>query len=156
MDKNTIIGLLVIAGILIGYSLFTRPSQEELAERQRIQDSLRNAQAMILPDQQEQPPQQEKVVSPVETIVEVKDASQDAVDLEQYKDAFGVFGEAAVGDKQYITLENDLIRMSISTLGGRPYAVELKNYQTHDSLPLMLFDGDSTIFGLTMIRHTFF
>jgi YidC/Oxa1 family membrane protein insertase len=153
MDKNTIIGLLIIAGILIGYSLFTRPSKEELAERQHIQDSIRNAQAMILPEQQEQPPQQEKVVSPVESIVEVKDASQDAVDLEQYKDAFGVFGEAAVGDKQYITLENDLIKMSISTLGGRPYSVELKNYQTHDSLPLILFDGDSTIFGLSFFAQ---
>ena len=108
---------------------------------------------MILPEQQEQPPQQEKVVSPVETIVEVEDASQDAVDLDQYKDAFGVFGEAAVGDKQYITLENDLIKMSISTLGGRPYSVELKNYQTHDSLPLILFDGDSTIFGLSFFAQ---
>ena len=156
MDKNTIIGLLVIAGILIGYSLFTRPSQEELAERQRIQDSLRNAQALILPEQQEQQeqaPPAEEVVSPGETVAGVEDVSQDAASLDQLKDAFGVFGEAAIGDKQYITLENDLIRMSISTLGGRPYAVELKNYQTHDSLPLMLFDGDSTIFGLSFFAQ---
>ena len=156
MDKNTIIGLLIIAGILIGYSLFTRPSQEELAERQRIQDSLRNAQALILPEQQEQQeqaPPAEEVVSPGETVAGVEDVSQDAASLDQLKDAFGVFGEAAIGDKQYITLENDLIRMSISTLGGRPYAVELKNYQTHDSLPLMLFDGDSTIFGLSFFAQ---
>ena len=151
MDKNTIIGLLVIAGILIGYSLFTRPSQEELAERQRIQDSLRNAQAMILPEQQ--PQQSQEVVSPAEIVKEVESGSQDAVNLDQYKDAFGVFGEAALGDKQYITLENDLIRMNISTLGGRPYSVELKNYQTHDSLPLFLFDGDSTIFGLSFFAQ---
>ena len=156
MDKNTIIGLLIIAGILIGYSLFTRPSQEELAERQRIADSTRNAQALILQEQQEQQEQTqpaEEVVSPGETVVEVEDASQDAASLDQLKDAFGVFGDAAIGDKQYITLENDLIRMSISTLGGRPYAVELKNYQTHDSLPLMLFDGDSTIFGLSFFAQ---
>ena len=146
MDKNTIIGLLVIAGILIGYSLFTRPSKEELAQRQRIQDSLRNAQAMILPEEQEQ-------AQPAEEVVRVEDASQDALDLDEYKDAFGVFGEAAVGDKQYITLENDLIKMSISTMGGRPYSVELKNYQTHDSLPLILFDGDSTIFGLSFFAQ---
>ena len=129
MDKNTIIGLLIIAGILIGYSLFTRPSQEELAERQRIADSTRNAQALILQEQQEQQEQTqpaEEVVSPGETVVEVEDASQDAASLDKLKDAFGVFGDAAIGDKQYITLENDLIRMSISTLGGRPYAVELK------------------------------
>jgi YidC/Oxa1 family membrane protein insertase len=157
MDKNTIIGLLIIAGILIGYSLFTRPSKEELAERQGIQDSLRNAQAMILPEQQEQPqsqPQQvQDAVNPAEAKKEVANASQEPINLDQYKDAFGVFGEAAVGDNQYITLENDLIRMSISTLGGRPYTVELKNYQTHDSLPLILFDGDSTIFGMSFFAQ---
>ena len=123
MDKNTIIGLLIIAGILIGYSLFTRPSQEELAERQRIQDSLRNAQALILQEQQEQQEQAqpaEEVVSPGETVAGVEDVSQEAASLDQLKDAYGVFGEAAVGEKQYITLENDLIKMSISTLGGRP------------------------------------
>lgn len=156
MDKNTIIGLLVIAGILIGYSLFTRPSQEDLAERQRIQDSLRNAQAMVQREQQEQQAQSqpsEEVASPGETKVEIESASQDAASLDQYKDAFGVFGEAAVGEEQYITLENDLIRMSISTIGGRPYTVELKNYQTHDSLPLILFDGDSTIFGMSFFAQ---
>ena len=155
MDKNTIIGLLIIATILIGYSLFTRPSQEELADRQRIQDSIRNAQTMILQEEQQQQQQQQsdKVVSPAETPGMVKDAAQGAIDIDQYKDAYGVFGEAAFGEKQFITMENDLIRMSISTLGGRPYSVELKNYQTHDSLPLFLFNGDSTIFGMSFFAQ---
>ena len=87
MDKNTIIGLLIIAGILIGYSLFTRPSKEELAERQRVQDSLRNAQALILPEQQEQPqsqPQQvQDAVNPAETVKEVGNASQEAVNIDE-------------------------------------------------------------------------
>jgi YidC/Oxa1 family membrane protein insertase len=155
MDKNTIIGLLIIAGILIGYSLFTRPSQEELAERQRVQDSLRNAQALILQEQEQQEEasqQSEEVVSPGEKKV-VEGDSQKAVNLDQYKDAFGVFGEASLGEKQYIILENELIKMSISTLGGRPYSVELKKYKTYDSLPLILFDGDSTIFGLNFFAQ---
>jgi YidC/Oxa1 family membrane protein insertase len=156
MDKNTIIGLLIIAVILIGYSLFTRPSQEELAERQRIQDSIRNAQAIILPEeqQQQQPqPASDQVVTPGETAGVDEDAAQGAIDIDQRKDAYGVFGEDAFGEKQYITMENDLIRMRIATLGGRPYSVELKKYKTYDSLPLVLFDGDSTIFGINFFAQ---
>ena len=44
MDKNTWIGFLLIAVIIVGFSFIGRPSKEELAERQRIQDSIALAQ----------------------------------------------------------------------------------------------------------------
>ena len=44
MDKNTWIGFLLIAAIIVGFSLLNRPSEEEMAERQRVQDSIRAAQ----------------------------------------------------------------------------------------------------------------
>ena len=47
-----------------------------------------------------------------------------------------------------MTLENDVMKMVISTLGGRPYSVELKKYKTHNQTPVILFSGDSTEFGL--------
>ena len=40
MDKNTWIGFLLIAGIIVGFSMLNRPSKAELAERQRQQDSI--------------------------------------------------------------------------------------------------------------------
>lgn len=40
MDKRTIIGLVLIGAILIGYSIINRPSKEELAEQKRINDSI--------------------------------------------------------------------------------------------------------------------
>lgn len=40
MDKNTVVGLLLILGLLVGYSYWVSPSKEELQERKRIQDSL--------------------------------------------------------------------------------------------------------------------
>ncbi|MFP4061049.1 MAG: membrane protein insertase YidC, partial [Bacteroidales bacterium] len=52
------------------------------------------------------------------------------------------------GDTQFITLENELLVMKVSTRGGSPYSVELKNYKTHDEKPLILFSGDSTILSL--------
>ena len=40
MDKNTWIGFLLIAAIIVGFTLITRPSKEELAQRQRYNDSI--------------------------------------------------------------------------------------------------------------------
>ena len=39
MDKNTIIGFVLIAAVLIGFSWWSKPSEEEIAQ-QRIQDSI--------------------------------------------------------------------------------------------------------------------
>ncbi len=43
MDKNTITGLLLMAAIIFGYMWYSSPSQAELAEQQRIQDSIAHA-----------------------------------------------------------------------------------------------------------------
>ena len=43
MDKNTIIGFLLIAAVLIGYSWYSQPSQEQVAEMQKQQDSIAKA-----------------------------------------------------------------------------------------------------------------
>ncbi len=40
MDKNTITGLVIIFLILIGFSYFTRPSEEQMKAIQRQQDSI--------------------------------------------------------------------------------------------------------------------
>ena len=42
-NKNTLIGFILIAAILFGWMYFMSPSKEQLAEQQRIQDSIRRA-----------------------------------------------------------------------------------------------------------------
>ena len=45
MDKNTIIGFVMIAAILIGYSIYSQPSEEEIAQQKELArlDSIQNA-----------------------------------------------------------------------------------------------------------------
>ena len=43
MDKKSIIGLVLIMGIFVGYMFWVAPSKEELAERQRVYDSTMQA-----------------------------------------------------------------------------------------------------------------
>ena len=152
MDRNTIIGLLLIAGILIGYSLFTRPSMEEKAKIQRVRDSIAMAEQFKMQEMQKQQAEEAKTLpsSPAEA-VELEE--EQPVSPEQYRDVYGAFAEGAAGSEEYIIMENDLIKIHISTLGGRPYTVQLKEYRTHDSLPLILFDGDSTVFGMNFFAQ---
>ena len=150
MDRNTIIGLLLIAAILIGYSLFTKPSREEQAEMQRIRDSIALAEQVKALEQQNQ--QAMEAESPQSRVV-ADEPEKEAMNIEEQKDVFGVFAQAASGSQEFITLENKLIKLRISTLGGRPYSVQLKDYQTYDSLPLILFNGDSTVFGMSFFAQ---
>jgi YidC/Oxa1 family membrane protein insertase len=151
MDKNSIIGILIIAVLLVGYGILNKPSKEETAERQRIQDSIATAQL------EEAARRAAMDTIPARTRVIEQPAGQPVVegvtDPENYQDLYGDFAEAAVGEKKLITLENDLIKLKISTVGGRIYSAELKDYQTYDSLPLILFDGDSTVFGFTFFAR---
>jgi YidC/Oxa1 family membrane protein insertase len=57
------------------------------------------------------------------------------------------FSALTKGEEKFYTLESDLLKLKISSRGGRIWSVQLKEYQTFDSLPLVLFKGDSTMFG---------
>jgi YidC/Oxa1 family membrane protein insertase len=59
----------------------------------------------------------------------------------------GVFSSAAEGVNDFITLENNKVELKISLKGGRVYSARLKDYKTFDGQPLVLFSGDSTVFG---------
>ena len=40
MDKNTLVGFALIGAVLIGFSIYNRPSQEEMERAQRYRDSI--------------------------------------------------------------------------------------------------------------------
>ena len=87
---------------------------------------------------------QEETISQMVESVEKRVVYSD----EEAQNRYGVFSSSASGENSFINLENDKVKIKLSTLGGRVYSAEIKNYQTFDSLPLILFDGDSTEFGL--------
>ncbi|HPJ58614.1 MAG TPA: membrane protein insertase YidC [Bacteroidales bacterium] len=66
---------------------------------------------------------------------------------QQGADIYGPFSSSSSGENEFITLENNLLELKISPKGGRVWSARIKEYQTHDSMPLILFSGDSTIFG---------
>ncbi|MCP4313248.1 MAG: membrane protein insertase YidC [Bacteroidetes bacterium] len=141
MDRNTIIGLALIGLILVGYSIFTKPAREAKMEEARRRDSIATVDQIRALEAARQVQTQEETR-------EEAGVSRDSTTLQQLSNELGDFAASAVGEAEDVVLENELLKLTFTTLGGRPYTANLKEYQTHDSLSLNLFDGDSTIFAL--------
>ncbi len=155
MDKNSLAGILIIFAILVVFSLVNQPSEEEKEAIRRHQDSIAKVEAEKAREQQEkekenssQPVMEAEKTTPQDSPVGATDS-----EIQEKTDQFGVFGKAAVGEQELYTIENNLVKITFSKKGGRVYSVELKNYQTHDSLPLILFDGPDTRFGLNFFAQ---
>ena len=132
MDKNTWIGFLLIAAIIVGFSMLNRPSKEELAERQRRQDSVTLAQMAVAEAQR------------------LSDSITAAMDTEE-KEPTVV--EETRPEEKWVQLENEHVRLTLSTYGGAIQRAELLEYHASgDSVnPLCLFRADESSFGLTLI-----
>ena len=66
---------------------------------------------------------------------------------------FGLFANSYRDSNEYVTLENELLKIKISAIGGRPYSVELKKYTRYDDKPVVLFKGDSTRMGFSFFSN---
>lgn len=131
MDKNTVIGLVIIFLILIGFSYLNRPSEEQVREMQR-QDSIARVE------------KQKMEIAAVQRQLEMEAAANgNAAGIKRDS----VFMQDSLAEQLY-TLENDKIKLNISTRGGRITIVDLKEYRTHDSLPLVLWKEKESVLGM--------
>lgn len=142
MDRNSITGIILIALILIGYSILTKPQREEMAEQRRVADSIRMAERALAAESDPLPlPQTQPADSQLQSAGNQVQPTAGSVD-------YGIFSTHSTGEDAFYTIENEKILLRISRKGGKPYSLQLKEYQTYDSLPLMLFEGNENQFGL--------
>jgi len=146
MDKNTIIGLVLIFAIMIGYSIMNQPSDEDLARQEFMRDSIERE--TIKQEQARQQAAANEAANLTDS-VQVTDTllNTDSLLQVQQKEAFGAFAESSVGEEEFFTIENDLMIVTVSKKGGRPYSVELKEFTSFDSAQVVLFNGEKNIFG---------
>ena len=151
MDKNTWIGFALIAAIIVGFSFLNRPSQEELAERKRVQDSIALVQAAEWEAKQ-------KSAQIAEQLQAAQDANTPTPELlaEQIANLYGPFAPATQGKEGFVTLENSKIKIAIDRRGGRIAKAELKEYKAYgDSVnPLCLFQNDESSLNFTLLTNT--
>jgi YidC/Oxa1 family membrane protein insertase len=173
MDRNTITGIILIFAIFIGASLYNSSKLNKgyekavstaesyyakgdyEAARKEYVNALRykpnqadainrindlNQKLGIIPGNQNA--DTVKLQTPA-VVSEIPGTPNVSSDINQY----GIFAQAATGENDFITLENNKVELKISLKGGRVYSARLKDYKTFDALPLILFSGDSTVFG---------
>ncbi len=147
MNKNTIIGIVLIFALMIGYSIMMSPSKEEIAAKKREQDSL-----YFLRQQQINDSILAAAGMTLPTVDSLPEPQTAVVDSNQVRNAlyenFGEFASSANGEDAEFVVESDLLKITFTSKGGRIGTVELKDYKTSGGNPLVLFNKDSSDFNI--------
>jgi len=137
MDRNSIIGLGLIFLILVTFAYINQPSEEEIKAAKLKKDSIELA--MHREDSLIQVAQKEEAKSDsLETPV---------VDTAKINTTYGSFSSFAIGTDSVVYIENDDLKIGVSSKGGRIHTVQLKKFKRYDQSPLLLAEGDGNEFS---------
>ena len=126
MNKDTIIGFVLIAVVLIGFSWYNQPSAEEI-EAARLQDSIESV-------MKEKAVQEQKIA---------QEKQQVAVDSAALNDTTALFHQAMNGTSQKVVLKNSKLELTLDTKGGIIKKAVIKNFKSIDGKPdVTLFDEE--------------
>lgn len=126
MDKNTITGLVLIGVLLVVFSFFSRPSDEQLAAQKKYYDSI----AVV---------QQQKEALEAKTVAALANEKATVTP----KDSSALFFNALSGTKSLTTIQNNLVQLTLSNKGGRIASAQLKDYKAQDKKsPVVLFNEE--------------
>jgi YidC/Oxa1 family membrane protein insertase len=170
MDKNTISGIILIFAIFIGFSIYNNSQRNKAFEKALSEAELSYAKGELETARTEYinalnfEPNQPEVIEKLNELniklgivsdtqpsdsLKIKVSNQHYTVAENIDDMInsGVFSKTSKGINEFITLENNKLKLIISLKGGKVYSATLKNYKSFDAKPLILFTGDSTLFG---------
>jgi len=121
MERNHILGFLLIFATLFLWFYFNKPDAAELERMQLMQDSIANVEAAALDSLKSE----DRL--PIET-AEVKRSLPDSVLLQQNAGLFGPFAPSSVGEEKTYVVENSKLKLTFSNKGGKIISAELKEY----------------------------
>ena len=147
MNKNTIIGFVLIGLILIGFSWYNSKIFREQERARFVQDSIAAEQAM----------QAARIEA--EKAAELAAAGADSgktvvVEESFYKDS--LLAVASSGTESFSTLENEKVRITYSNKGAQPYSVQIKDYTKWDGSDLMLVKPGAGNFNIQFYTNQLF
>ncbi|MGB5434383.1 MAG: membrane protein insertase YidC [Maribacter sp.] len=134
LDINSIIGFVLIFGILIFMFYQNRPTPEELeaqkAKQEQVEAESKTDETPVVTEE-----------APVAIDL------QDSTTVANYKSAIGAFGFTAPSDG-VSTLQNELVTLKISNKGGQITEAKMRKFVTYDSVPVYLVKDGNASFGL--------
>ena len=171
MDKNTITGLILIFAIFFGFSIYNNQRTGKIFNNEiATADSLyaagnySEARESYINALNYRPKDQRAIAKLTELngklglVAQAQAVKADSTVADttvqkalpgpaQDIGAYGLFSGKVTGENKFYTIENSKVKLTVSSKGGRIYSAVLKDYKTFDSLPVILFNGDSTVFG---------
>ena len=125
MDKNNIIGFVLIAAVLIGYGIWTQPSAEEQAAA-RHQDSIENV--------ARQKAENAAKLAAQQKAIQAKAAAE--------ADTTALFHPALNGTASNVVLKNKNVELTINTKGGVVSKAVIKDFEDRNgNKDITLFDA---------------
>ena len=142
-DLNSLIGFVLLGAIMIYYFYNNQPTPEDIAKQktEQIQDSIQKVQETVKQETKVEEPTNNLIVKPT-----------DSLSLTQAQNKLGAFAYSASlpsAKAQETVIENELVKIKVSNLGGQITEVLLKNYKTYDKLPLYLIKDHNASFNLS-------
>ena len=127
MNRDTLIGFILIALVLIGFSWYNQPSAEEI-EAARKQDSI----AAAIKDNAAKKQKADEAVRKAQAEEEAKG------------DSTALFFSALNGTNQPIVLKNDKVELTFNTKGGTISKAIIKGFEDRDNkMNVTLFDENT-------------
>lgn len=156
IDKKTIIGLVLIFAVFGVWMYVSQPSEEERAKIKQKQDS-----AMAASMRAEQEAEKAERLSEDAEKKEQADIKQlaqeaegnDSLAMEAKRilsNQFGAFSEAALNKEQHLTIENELLKADLTSLGANIEQVTLKEYKTYHKDSVRFFTENGNSYGLNL------
>ncbi|WP_273567617.1 membrane protein insertase YidC [Maribacter halichondriae] len=134
LDINSIIGFVLIFGILLFWMYQNQPTPEEVEAQKAEQEQV---EAAVEKNQVKENKTNEPAVINL----------QDSAAVAQYKSTIGSFGFTSPSDKTTI-LENDLVKLEIANKGGQIVEAMMKQFKAYDSVPIYLVKDGNASFAL--------
>ena len=132
LDIKSIVGFVLIFGILIYMFYQNQPTPEELEAQKAEQEQVEAEKTKV----------EEEVKTAVVKETKTIDLN-DSTAVAQYKNTVGSFGFTKPSDGTTI-LENEVLKLEVSNQGGQIVEAKMKNFVTHDSVPVYLVkDGNA-------------
>ena len=146
MDKNSIIGFVLIGVIMIGFTWFQNRQYREQMEIQAQLDSVARVEQMAEIAMDSLKRAQGLVPENGETQVKV-------MNMPAYKDS--MLSVARLAEPELVKLENDKIEVVFNTKGAQPYSVRIKDYKAYDSTDLYLIKPQMSSYDISIYAGEF-
>ncbi|MGJ8742950.1 membrane protein insertase YidC [Polaribacter sp.] len=132
-DYNTFIGMILLGGLLLYWMNTNKPDEviSDTATNEIVVDSTKNI----------------NTANAIKTAT--PDFANDSLKQVAFTNKLGILGYSAMHGKEGVSvLENNLVKLTIDNKGGQIIEALIKNYKTHDSLPLYMIKDKNSSFNI--------